>query len=49
MNILRMIDGFFFGTLEEQEGANKREKLYFYIPGTFIIAMFLFIKIHAGF
>ena len=43
-----MIDEFFFGIVEEQEGTNKQEKLYFYIPGTFIITMFLFTKVKMG-
>lgn len=48
MNILRIIDEFFFGALEEQAEASKADKLYFYLPMSLVIAFMLYLKVNLG-
>ena len=49
MNVFKLIDQFLFGAADEQEGANKLDKLYFYLPMSFVIAIALYIKVGTGF
>ena len=44
--MLKQIDKFFFGSVEEQEGTNKLEKLYFYLPLTISAAVALYIYVN---
>ena len=44
MNILKIIDRFLFGTVEEQNELDRREKLWFYLPVSFGVSIALFVK-----
>lgn len=49
MKVLGLVDAYFFGTQEEQNGFDQREKLWYYLPISFVVAVGLFIKVTTGF
>ena len=48
MKVFKIIDAFLFGETEEQSEFEQRQKLYFYLPISFGIAVSLFIKVTIG-
>ena len=48
MKVFKIIDTFLFGTIEEQSEYDQSEKLYYYLPISFGIAVYLFIKVTIG-